>query len=160
MSLELAIQANTAAIQQLIATIMSGKMMHPSVQEMKDHMGEVGDRSIQDDMNAEEERAAVDRINARAAKQDQEARARSREDSRPVEEPKAAVPVTEPVIEPTKPLAYEADVLPVLHKFLVAKGKPAAESLLKKYGVDKFSKVPAVQLGDLLADIQKEMGVA
>ena len=40
MSLELAIQANTAAIQQLIATIMSGKMMHPSVQEMKDHMGE------------------------------------------------------------------------------------------------------------------------
>ena len=160
MSLEIAIQANTAAIQQLIATIMSGKMMHPSVQEMKDHMGEVGDRSIQDDMNAEEERAAVDRINARAAKQDQEARARSREDSRPVEEPKAAVPVTEHVTQHDKPLAYEADVLPVLHKFLVAKGKPAAESLLKKYGVDKFSKVPAAQLGDLLADIRKEMGVA
>ena len=136
MSLELAIQANTAAIHQLIAVMSSGKFM--SADGLKDVMtvGHVGG-----DDEAEEPTAPT---NLTASEMQSV--------SPPVEELQT--------IEPTKPLTYTDDVLPMLHKFLVAKGKPAAESLLKKYGVDKFSKVPAEQLGDLLADINKEMGVA
>lgn len=136
MSLEIAIQANTAAIHQLIAVMSAGKFMSPD--GLKDVMT-VG--HVSEDAEAEDEPTIVETFK------------KITPDS--TEEIKAAEPE---VLEPTKPLTYEADVLPVLHKFLVAKGKPAAESLLKKYTVDKFSKVPAAQLGDLLSDINEAMG--
>jgi hypothetical protein len=82
------------------------------------------------------------------------------EDAAPVEETPTPVEEITVADEPAKPLDYEADVLPVLHKFLVAKGgRTAADKLLKKYGVDKFSKVPAGELCALLNDLQDEMGV-
>ena len=146
MSLELAIQANTAAIQQLIAVMSAGKFMSADGLKEGPEVVETFKKITPAPLNAEETKTVVSLAHIVAQVE--------------AEEPKEAAPVTEPVLEPAKPLAYEADVLPVLHKFLVAKGKPAAESLLKKYGVDKFSKVPAAQLGDLLADIRKEMGVA
>lgn len=131
MSLELAIQANTAAINQLIA-VMSKRVAFdidtPAVRDVMTVAHVSGDAEEPANMTASEIQAA----------------------------PPAEITVAD---EPAKPLAYEADVLPVLHKFLVAKGgRTAADKLLKKYGVDKFSKVPADQLGSLLADLQSEMG--
>lgn len=135
MSLELAIQANTAAINQLIA-VMNKRVAFdidtPAIRDVMTVAHVSGERSIQDDMEAAVSAEVVG---------DEEAFGPS--------------PATD---EPAKPLNYEADVLPVLHKFLVAKGgRTAADKLLKKYGVDKFSKVPADQLGSLLADLQAEM---
>jgi hypothetical protein len=159
MSLELALQANTAAIQQLTAMLMSGKFM--SADGLKDVMT-VG--HVSGDEEGSEKKAAQERISELEAQKYQEVKTEllkmqeaSQAASRPAEEAKVDVPVTEHVTQYDKPLTYEVDVLPVLHKFLVAKGKLAAESLLKKYAVDKFSKVPATQLGDLLADINEAM---
>jgi hypothetical protein len=143
MSLELAIQANTAAIQQLIA-VMLGKRIVAELDSPV--MQDRGSEPLCEDEGCPNK--GIDHICISSAGHPAEIIDTTPNDA---EEPEPEI------IEPTKPLTYDADVLPVLHKFLVAKGKPAAESLLKKYAVDKFSKVPATQLGDLLADINEAM---
>jgi hypothetical protein len=136
MSLELAIQANTAAINQLIA-VMSKRVAFDI--ETPATCGEVSP-------DIHETFKPIVPANATPPS--------------PVEQPKEVIIDTTPSeMYPPELLNYEKDILPVLHKFLVAKGgRVAGEPLLKKYGVDKFSKVPVEKLGSLLVDLNEAMG--
>jgi hypothetical protein len=55
----------------------------------------------------------------------------------------------------SKPVDLMADVVPVFQKLCVAKGRDAGAGILAKWSVTKLSQVPADKLGELLADIQK-----
>lgn len=139
MSLEQAIEENTAAIRELIAIM--GKP-----QQVSNIAGihEVPVRYLNEQVPAKEEPEAKKPTPAPTAE--------------PVSSPPVAEPVTE-VIAQEQPLPSTVDlmkdVVPVFLNLCKAKGREAGAAVLAKWNVEKITKVPADQLGEVLAEIQR-----
>lgn len=134
MSLEQAIQDNTAAIRELIAALSVKAMPH-----------QVTDLGISEAI--EEEEAYIESKKSEPAPTETVA-------SSPV----VAEPATEPTVQETisAPLTYKEDIMPMLTKFFAKCGREAAAELLKKYGVAKFSEV--TDLVALSSDLNAQVG--
>ncbi len=119
MSLEQAIEANTAAIRELIAALSVKTMPH---QVTDVHVNEAIKEEVAKIEVKKSEPAPTETV---------------------VSSPVVAESVTEPTVQETisAPLTYKEDIMPMLTKFFAKCGKEAAAELLKKYGVAKFSEV-------------------
>lgn len=134
MSLENAIEANTAAIRELIAALSANKV-----------------RDVQIDAD----------LSTRPTKTESAPTTKKSEPA-PTETVASSPAVVEPVTEPTvqetisAPLSYKEDIMPLLTKFFAKCGREAAAELLKKYGVAKFSEV--TDLVALSSDLNAQVG--
>ena len=136
--LEQAIEANTAAIRELIAALGNQKF-DPTKQS-----GVEGSLNVVAETKARKEEAAKKPTPAPT-----ETVASS---------PAVAEPATEPTVQETisAPLSYKEDIMPMLTKFFAKCGREAAAELLKKYGVAKFSEV--TDLVALSSDLNAQVG--
>ena len=144
MSLEQAIQENTAAIRELIAAIREliaapgNQKLNPAKQS-----GVEGSLNVVAETKARKEEAV---------KKSEPAPTETA-----VSSPVVAEPVTEPTVQETisAPLSYKEDIMPMLTKFFAKCGREAAAELLKKYGVAKFSEI--ADLVALSADLNAQV---
>ena len=136
--LEQAIEANTAAIRELIAALGNQKF-DPTKQS-----GVEGSLNVVAETKARKEEAV------------------KKSEPAPTEtvasSPAVAEPATEPTVQETisAPLSYKEDIMPMLTKFFAKCGREAAAELLKKYGVAKFSEV--TDLVSLSSDLNAQVG--
>ena len=136
--LEQAIEANTAAIRELIAALGNQKF-DPTKQS-----GVEGSLNVVAETKARKEEAV------------------KKSEPAPTEtvasSPAVAEPATEPTVQETisAPLSYKEDIMPMLTKFFAKCGREAAAELLKKYGVAKFSEV--TDLVALSSDLNAQVG--
>jgi hypothetical protein len=137
MSLEQAIEANTAAIRELIETFKQEKALQV---------------------------AAIDRLTLRIEGEKDAPAAKELETKKPtlapaansVSSPNGASHHSDPapVVQESIAVDLMKDVVPVFSKLCVDKGRDAGAAILKKWNVTKLSLVPADKLVAVLEDIK------
>jgi hypothetical protein len=137
MSLEQAIEANTAAIRDLIA-VMTADLVAAKEAAPKGPLP----GSIAADLKIVEQPEAKKPTPAPAAN--------------PVSSLSGAEPQSDPAPVVQEPIAVDLmkDVVPVFSKLCVDKGRDAGAAILKKWNVTKLSLVPADKLVAVLEDIK------
>jgi hypothetical protein len=136
MSLEQAIEANTAAIRDLIVALNTGKVIGVVVP------AEPAPGTIAADLKIGEKPEAKKSTPAPA--------------ENPVSSPNGAEPQSDPAPVVQEPIVVDLmkDVVPVFSKLCVDKGRDAGAAILKKWNVTKLSLVPADKLVAVLEDIK------
>jgi hypothetical protein len=139
MSLEQAIEANTAAIRDLIA------VMTADLVTAKEAMLGIALEAVQES----EKRAA-------AGEQPEAKKPTPAPAENPVSSPNGAEPQSDPAPVVQEPIAVDLmkDVVPVFSKLCVDKGRDAGAAILKKWNVTKLSLVPADKLVAVFEDIK------
>jgi hypothetical protein len=139
MSLEQAIEANTAAIRDLIA------VMTADLVTAKEAMLGIALEAVQES----EKRAA-------AGEQPEAKKSTPAPAENPVSSLSGAEPQSDPAPVVQEPIAVDLmkDVVPVFSKLCVDKGRDAGAAILKKWNVTKLSLVPADKLVAVFEDIK------
>jgi hypothetical protein len=132
MSLEQAIEANTAAIRDLIVALNTGKVA------------------------ARIETPVLDIKNAISPEEAKAKKSTPAPVESPASSPSGAALQSDPAPVVQEPIAVDLmkDVVPVFSKLCVDKGRDAGAAILKKWNITKLSLVPANKLVDLLEDIK------
>jgi hypothetical protein len=142
MSLEQAIEANTAAIRELIAALKPG-----TVAAQTEAPALAAGLSLTKGMRQEM---------AESAKEPATKKPTLAPAANSVSSPNGASPQSDPAPAAQEPIVVDLmkDVVPVFSKLCVDKGRDAGAAILKKWNVTKLSLVPADKLVAVLEDIK------
>lgn len=154
MSLELAIQNNTAAIERLIA-VLTETVPQPVTVNLDTGMVSKGDQveQLAENSSANAAEPAAKETKKRAKKEAAPAALGepAQEVSAPALEPGASdAPATEAAAIATKPPTY-ADAAAAVTSVIKTKGTPAAKDLLKAFGAETLKGVKPEQFGAVIS---------